>query len=336
VNFLNDAYGGTPLADRNLYVDAVSYDGLSTGQSATLLWKGSASFRVTDGTAVASPPVTTGAGSNKLVLGISEDAYQGDAQFTVMIDGEQLGGTFTTTASHSAAASQSFTFVGDWNVGAHVITVNFLNDAYGGTPLADRNLYVDAVSYDGTNTDQTAELMIAGPRTFAISGGTTRSVSESGDHGSLVQNLSQTGTYAVGADTFVLSSGNAVAATLGTGTSEINFVGASSIALTGGSGQATVTADAGNNKFVAGTGSLDVTGGGGQNAYDFHANSGLLTVEDFALAGGDTLTVDEALQGSLSQASDGRGGTMLSFGIPGHGVDIHGIAALPTDIIVWD
>jgi hypothetical protein len=44
-----------------------------------------------------------------LVLGISEDAYQGDAQFTVSVDGKQLGGTFTTTASHASAISQSFT-----------------------------------------------------------------------------------------------------------------------------------------------------------------------------------------------------------------------------------
>ena len=108
-----------------------------------------------------------------------------------------------------------------------------------------------------------------------------------------------------------------------------------SAALTAGAGQAVVIADAGTNTFVAGSGSLDVTGGGGQDAYVFHAGSGLLTIEDFALAKGDTLTVDMAFQGSLSQASDGRGGTMLNFGTPGHGVDIHGIVALPTDGIVW-
>ena len=134
----------------------------------------------------------------------------------------------------------------------------------------------------------------------------------------------------------MLSSGNAAAVTLGTGASQIKFIGASSVTLTGGSGQATVTADAGSNKFVAGTGTLDVTGGGGKDAYVFHANSGLLTIEDFSIAKGDTLTVDKALQGSLQQASDGQGGTMLTFGAGAtHGVDIHGMAALPSTNVLW-
>ena len=38
----------------------------------------------------------------------------------------------------------------------------------------------------------------------------------------------------------------------------------------------------------------------------FHANGGLLKLEDFSIAKGDTLTVDKAMQGSMQQASDGR------------------------------
>jgi hypothetical protein len=291
---------------------------------------------VTDGTAIASLPVATGAGSDTLVLSISEDAYLGDAQFTVAIDGKQLGGTFTTTALHASGTSQSFTFKGDFGAGQHAVVVNFLNDAYAGTPTTDRNLYVNAVSYGGANTNQSAALMSAGAKTFSVSGGTTPSVSETGNHGSLALNLSQTGTYTVGRDTFVLSSGNVVAVTLGGGTSQIKFLGASSVTLTGGSGRSTVTADAGSNKFVAGTGSLDVTGGGGADAYVFHANSGLLTLEDFSPVKGDTLTVDKALQSALLQASDGHGGTMLTFGTgAGHGVDVHGMTAVPGTSILW-
>jgi hypothetical protein len=123
---------------------------------------------------------------------------------------------------------------------------------------------------------------------------------------------------------------------LGTGTSQIKFIGASSITLTGGSGQATVTADAGTNKFVAGTGTLDVTGGGGKDAYVFHANGGLLKLEDFSIAKGDTLTVDKTLQGAMHQASDGQGGTMITFGGGAtHGVDIHGTATMPTTSVHW-
>ena len=173
---------------------------------------------------------------------------------------------------------------------------------------------MNGITYNGTATGQSGTLLVTGPKAFAVSGGTTPSVSETGDHGALTKTLAQTGSYTVGGDTFVLTAGNAAAVTLGTGTSQIKFIGASSATLTVGSGQATVTADAGSNKFVAGTGTLDVTGGGGKDAYVFHANSGLLKLEDFSSAKGDTLTIDKAMQGSLTQASDGQGGTMLSFG----------------------
>jgi hypothetical protein len=113
-------------------------------------------------------PVSTGTGSDTLVLSISEDAYQGNALFTVSVDGKQLAGTFTATASHAAGASQSFTFNGDWAPGAHAVAVNFLNDAYGGTATTDRNLYVNGVTYDGANTGQSAALMGAGPKSFSV------------------------------------------------------------------------------------------------------------------------------------------------------------------------
>jgi hypothetical protein len=61
--------------------------------------------------------VTTGNGSDALVLSVSEDAYLGDAQFTVSIDGIQLAGTFSTAAQHAFGVSQNFTFMGDWGPG---------------------------------------------------------------------------------------------------------------------------------------------------------------------------------------------------------------------------
>jgi hypothetical protein len=338
VNFLNDAYGGSTAADRNLYLNAISYDGTDTAQSAVLGKTGPKSFSVTDGTAILgaisiptppSPPppitlpvpsfpaapVTTGSGSDTLVLTMSEDAYQGDAQFTVSVDGKQLGGTFTTTASHASGFSQDFTFQGDWATGTHVVAVNFLNDVNGGSPSADRNLYVNGISYDGTATGQTAALSSTGPVSFPISDGATSSV---------------------GGQIFVLSSGDAATVTLGTGASRMAFIGAGSLTLVGGSGHATVFAAAASNKLVAGTGTLDVMGGGGKDAYVFHANSGLLKIEDFSIAKGDTLTIDKVLQGSLQQTSDGHGGTMLTFGAgAAHGVDIQGIATMPTTNILW-
>ena len=103
-------------------------------------------------------------GPTRWCSSMSEDAYNGDAQFTVSVDGKQLGGTFTTTASHATGASQSFTFKGDWAVGTHAVAVNFLNDAYGGTrqpPTATS--MSNSISYDGANTGQNAALWRAGP-----------------------------------------------------------------------------------------------------------------------------------------------------------------------------
>jgi Ca2+-binding RTX toxin-like protein len=335
VNFLNDAWGGTAATDRNLYVDKVTYDGTNLNQSAALMSSGPKSFAVTDNTAL--PPAVTGSGSDMLVVKVSEDYYLANAQFTVAVDGKQLGGTFSATTAHSSGGSQAFAFAGDFGAGQHSVSVKFLNDAYAGTPATDRNLYVNDIVYNGTNTKATATLLGNGSRAFTVSGGTTPSVTETSDHGSLQKNLAQTGSYTVGGDSFVLSSGNAASVTLGTGTSQPAFIGPSSLSLTGGSGSATVTADAGTNTFTAGAGSLDVTGGGGKDTYVFHANSGRLTIEDFSAAKGDKLVIDSAMKGSMVQASDYQGGTLITFGSGGtsHAIDVHGLAAVPASAITW-
>jgi Ca2+-binding RTX toxin-like protein len=78
-----------------------------------------------------------------------------------------------------------------------------------------------------------------------------------------------------------------------------------------------------------------VTGGGGNDSYVFHANSGLLTIEDFSAAKGDKIAIDSAMKGSMVQSSDGQGGTMITFGSAGHAIDVHGVAAVPASSITW-
>ena len=103
-------------------------------------------------------------------LKVSEDAYQGDAQYTVAVDGVTIGGVRTATASHSSGASQDVSVAGTFGPGPHTIGITFLNDAYGGTPDTDRNLYVDALSYDGrTSVPPSAVLYSAGTKSFDIS-----------------------------------------------------------------------------------------------------------------------------------------------------------------------
>src|SRR5689334_15611466 len=91
-------------------------------------------------------------GSDSIVLNMSEDQAAGeDAQFTVNVDGRQVGGVQAVTADHSSGQTQQFTFQGDWQPGSHDVTVSFANNfMYPGTS-GDRNLYVNSVSYDGNN-----------------------------------------------------------------------------------------------------------------------------------------------------------------------------------------
>ena len=92
-----------------------------------------------------------GSGLDQLVLKISEDAYLGDALYTVSVDGVQIGGTLTAHASHAAGQDELITVQGNWAPGDHTVLVHFLNDRWDGTPQSDRNLYVDGATYNGVN-----------------------------------------------------------------------------------------------------------------------------------------------------------------------------------------
>jgi endoglucanase len=168
VTFLNDSNNGGS-GDRNLYVDSMSYDGtVQLGQSAPLFSNGSADFTVQK----ASAPVTT-TGSDTLVLDMSEDAFNGDAEFTVAINGQYVGGVMTATALHDLGQEEPFTFNGNYGAGPLSVVVTFLNDANNGGS-GDRNLYVDSVTYDGTlQVGESAPLFSDGSATFSVQGTTT-------------------------------------------------------------------------------------------------------------------------------------------------------------------
>jgi len=122
-------------------------------------------------TAASAPVPAAGpvlAGQDALVLMVSEDAWNGDAQFNVLVDGVQQG-TFTATAPHAAGAPQSISLTGSWGAGPHSIGIAFVNHAWGGTAATDRNLYVDGVSYDGIGAaGAPATLFSNGVATFGV------------------------------------------------------------------------------------------------------------------------------------------------------------------------
>ena len=164
VTFLNDAYGGSAATDRNLHVDGIDQGGVTLPGSAVALWSnGTASFPVGQ---------AAGAVATQVSVSLSEDAWQGDAQASVAIDGNMLAADVAVTALHGQGASQAMTFMAALTPGAHVVTVGFLNDAWGGTAAADRNLYVGAVSVGGTAASEGgAALWSNGTASFHIAAG---------------------------------------------------------------------------------------------------------------------------------------------------------------------
>ena len=165
VDFLNDAYGGSSATDRNLYVNGATIDGTAVPSSSlTLLQSGSQGFSFTS-PSVASP--------DTLDLHVSEDAWQGDAQFTIAINGKTIGGTQTATASHAAGATQDIALSGNWGANP-TVGITFINDAYGGSPSTDRNLYVNGATYDGQALQGApATLYSNGTATLAAPAGST-------------------------------------------------------------------------------------------------------------------------------------------------------------------
>ncbi|MFC0386137.1 carbohydrate-binding domain-containing protein [Muricoccus vinaceus] len=158
VTFLNDGWGGSAATDRNLYVDSIAYAGQEKMVAAALLRSGTSTTTV--GT---NPP----AAAHSLTLHLSEDAWQGDAKFNVLVDGKVIG-SGTVTASHANGATQDFTFNGLTAV-PKTVGVAFLNDGWGGSAATDRNLYVDGITIDGHDlTNDVATILRPETATFNV------------------------------------------------------------------------------------------------------------------------------------------------------------------------
>jgi len=356
VTFTNDAWGGSAGVDRNLYIDGATFDGTQVEGGAALYGNGTVTFGTAPGQP--APPqagtasqagavpadkgpsgstTPVGTGADTLVLDLSETAAQGDAQFTLTVDGKPAGAAQSVTAAHGQGQSEAFTFKGDWGSGSHTVGIGFANPPAGSAADLARSLYLDSASFDGTLVQANMQVTGNGPVTFALTPGamppapadaagtpadmltvTDNDGSSaavplvaSGSHTDHPASTSTVQQTAGGGTDAITTSGSVKgeALALGAGTRKLVLVNPRALVLTGRSGADTVTADSGANRFVAGTGSLDVTGGPGAAAYVLHA-------------GGGSLTVDQALQGALVQASDGHGGTLLAFGAKQGSIDL--------------
>ena len=215
------------------------------------------------------PAMTLGSGSDTLTVSLSEDRYLGDAQFTLSVDGHSVGGTQTVLASHAAGQTQSLTVLGSFGAGTHSVALDFLNDAYAGTPTTDRNLYVAGASYDGVAaTNATLALMSAG--TQAITVGTPVNLYSPGSAGGTVT-ATGSGVVTVGTGAVTVSAaGQAVSVNGGAGA--LTFIGGSGMdSVVAGSGAVLLTANADTLTFTAGSGQATITAGSGHDTFNFVA-----------------------------------------------------------------
>ena len=149
VSFINDAWGGTASTDRNLYVQSLTLNGTTYLGSALPATLGPAA---TDSAALNSNGTITFAtgAQNTLTLRVAADSWNGDPNFVVTVDGVQVGGVQTTSASHAKGQWQDITLTGDFGADPSKVAVSFINDAWGGTASTDRNLYVQSLTLNGT------------------------------------------------------------------------------------------------------------------------------------------------------------------------------------------
>ena len=94
-----------------------------------------------------------------LIVGLVEDAYEGNAQYGLTLDGKAVA-TGTETMTRAGDVPDLVTLPGPFTSGSHTLKVTFLNDLYAGAASTDRNLYVVGATFDNQalNTPSTALL----------------------------------------------------------------------------------------------------------------------------------------------------------------------------------
>ena len=153
VNALSGAIG---VGARTLSLDGAQFNGVAFGKAVTL---------TANGTTTLSTEVVTGV-ATPVTVSLSEDAWRGDAQALVTIDGKAQDGVQVVTASHALGGTEPMRFLPMLAPGTHTLGVTYLNDASG--PTGNRNLYVDAVDVAGQHIGAPTALLTDGTSSYAF------------------------------------------------------------------------------------------------------------------------------------------------------------------------
>jgi len=87
--------------------------------------------------------------ASTLTVHLAEDAWNGDAQYALVVDGKTVIANAIVSVLHASGSSLAVQVPGTYAAGLHDVAVSFLNDAYGGTAATDRNLYVTGLDVNG-------------------------------------------------------------------------------------------------------------------------------------------------------------------------------------------
>jgi len=235
---------------------------------------------------------TAGSGPDTLTLWISQDHYQGDAQYVVYVDGVQIGGTFTAKGLRKSGQYDILEIKGDWGVGNHTVGIRFVNDLYHGTADTDRNLYLDGAVYNG--------LPVSGVSRAIMSG--------------TVSNFTV-------ADTGLVSPGRFV----GTDASEYITAGTGNDTIDGGGGNDSLVGGDGDDLFIysgASNGFDFVNGGTGFNA--IRAMSANTVIGLRSMSGIQEISANGYWNVRIAGSDGGPTGEFLDFST----VRLYGIAAI--------
>lgn len=280
VNFLNDLWGGTPDKDRNLYVEQISINGKVLAD-AEMKFSISGAHTYTFSKPVAAKTLDLGSGSDTITLKMSQDFWDGSAQYTLSVNGKQIGGTLTAGGIKAYGDTDTITLRGNWGDTVN-LTVNYLNDVWGGKAEWDRNLHIESISLNGVDTGTAATLKSTGAQHFTFydsialptpsyaeilegSAGVDTLIGGSGDDLLTGHAGNDILTGGGGADTFLFAGGhgNDVITDFESGIDRLLFVGvenadlkATSTTLNGVAGVSIVYSQDGDSVFLQGVSHL--------------------------------------------------------------------------------
>lgn len=210
-------YGGSGAASTG---STTASTGATSGSSSASGSTTSTSTAATSTSSTTSGANNPGAGPDSVTVHVSGDHWAAapngaDPEFVVLVDGQQVGGVQTVSASLASGQWQDITVDGNF-ANPQQVQVEFVNDSYGGSQAQDVNLYVGSVTVNG--------------HTFEAS----QAASNTASQGYSGPDANTAGLYTDGTLTFDVA-GEAAAPTSGSTTSTGSTTSSSTSTTSGGS-----------------------------------------------------------------------------------------------------